>query len=150
MKYCNLCDYRSKTKKNMQNHVKRIHNFCLDCNIQFKTRAIFFLHLKKIHQNDLFQCNDSDCLKEFLTKTELTMHQKNKVKERNNKCEFCDYSAKRKVTLNTHVKTIHNFCDECNLKFETKNDIFNHLKKMHNKERGSESGIKRNKCGLCE
>ena len=137
MNCCNLCEYRSKTKKVLKDHLKKIHNFCSPCNIQFETKPKLFQHLKKMHKNEHFQCKDSNCLKEFFTKAQLTNHQnthsEDKESLKHHKCDICEFRAIDKQVLKNHAQRVHTFCLLCKLQFDSKEKMFGHLKKIHKK-----------------
>ena len=50
-------------------------------------------------------------------------------------CEFCDYKATTKNTLQNHVKSIHDgvkySCEYCEYKATTKSDLRRHVKSIH-------------------
>ena len=108
-KKCDLCPYATKTNQNLKKH-------------------------KKIHEKVIPLINECwDCDKKFNTKKALSDHMRtHNKKDKNIKCDLCDFKTDRKFNLKQHQKVHEKVpsdplafptCSDCNKVFKTKDNL---------------------------
>ena len=95
---CSYCEYSSKRKSNVSQHIKAVHEHrrdfkCSVCDYAASSRKDLSRHTKAVHE---------------------------KIKD--NACEHCDYTCSFKYHLTEHVKIVHKGireyeCNQCGQKF---------------------------------
>jgi KRAB domain-containing zinc finger protein len=104
---CKLCTKVFKNSYAFKNHQKfhGTKKFCCKlCDRKFSIRSHFNYHLR-FHKNpEILQCQI--CGHQSTTKQNLTLHSRthNKNREKNLKCDKCDYKTDRKDHFNNHLK----------------------------------------------
>ena len=139
---CNLCDASLSNGRNLNRHIKYVHevvvrNFPCDiCRKTFKDGRTLKNH-KKIHdtKNKLHPCNV--CEKTFSNKDGLRAHIRN-LHERYNKhvCEDCGKGFLNLSSLKRHGEMAHMkgcvyICQECGVEVLGKNRLRNHMQRNH-------------------
>jgi hypothetical protein len=152
---CPLCPKAFKTKDNIARHMMR-HNMefpCTICGRKFAENSRLQMHLNMHENPDAFFC--SICNKSF---EHIDRHMKRlhvKKRERNLKCQYCEYASDSKQTLRRHeemhekrneilqsktrkrkiklkiidMKTFE--CKVCNVVLQTKSGYKSHLRHYH-------------------
>ena len=115
---CNRCDYKTKRRYEMKNHIAANHfglRFkCDQCDYEGKRKDKLKAHKKRIHEGvktvkkpstELFPC--SQCSYVSRRRYELKIHVESCHEGVRYSCAFCPYSGKRKDKLTAHLKTKH-------------------------------------------
>ena len=178
--FCNLCDFQSDTKRELNNHKFFDHeeNFCNECGKKFSEYRDLKKHMDSFHAN----LNCSYCGKIFMNRHKLKSHEwnhlnretgplKEKTSSKKETSGFCNICGKFMLNVDAHIKQIHEriylknqelMCKICGLHSKTKNDLEKHMKYSHeatNPEPCPYCGkevkrldihLKRNKCDLPE
>ena len=113
---CSYCEFTSKYRKSISNHIKAIH----------EKRRDFKCSL----------CDYATYLRKDLSKHTKAVHEKIK----DIVCEQCDYRCSEKGDLTHHVKIVHKGireyeCNQCEKKFGTNTELKRHVKLIHEKEK---------------
>ena len=149
-KSCQHCDYKTKLGYRLRRHNIGKHQVCIDCDVQLKTKEQVFKHEKKFHSKVIFQCDNQDCEKKFLTKQGVTRHQnfvhlgvarptsnsKPKPKLKLHTCDICDFSAESHERLQIHNNVKHlgrkDFeCTKCDYKCGLPKELRRHIAYYH-------------------
>ena len=115
---CNRCDYKTKRRYEMKNHIAANHfgvRFkCDQCDYEGKRKDKLKAHKKRIHEGvktvkkpstELFPC--PQCSYVSRRRYELKIHVESCHEGVRYSCAFCPYSGKRKDKLTAHLKTKH-------------------------------------------
>lgn len=126
---CTYCARTFKEPKTLRwheaTHEKSIderRNFeCCHCSQKFITKQACQNHIGMKHEKIVsFFCKVVECRKGFFTKKALCEHQRTHG-ERKFKCSYCDFRAKTKSALTTHMDAHLNekcfACDKCDMTF---------------------------------
>ena len=115
---CNRCDYKTKRRYEMKNHIAANHfgvRFkCDQCDYEGKRKDKLNAHKKRIHEGiktvkklslETFPCDQC----EYVSKRryELKIHIESNHEGVRHYCMQCPYNAKRKDKLTHHMKTKH-------------------------------------------
>ena len=106
---CPLCEYTTKYAAWMRKHAT-VHTqdhrpfWCEVCGSSFKLRSQLNYH-RRIHEEPSLACGICDfrCTQKWV----LDVHMRTHSDERPFKCNFCEYTTKRKSDLTTHHKCMH-------------------------------------------
>ena len=96
------CDYCNGTFKDLEGHIKIVHETeqCLECGIKFTSTTGLQRHLSKTH---LVECNV--CKKQFFNLDVLAVHMKT---DHEDECEMCgEIFLKPALLLEAHMDTEH-------------------------------------------
>ena len=112
---CTYCDYKSKDKSNVIQHIKAVHEkrkdyMCSLCNFAASRRKNLNLHIKEVHW---------------------------KIKDY--ECKLCDFKCAQLCNLRRHVKEVHKKikayeCLVCGCKFARNGNLIHHSK-VHEKNK---------------
>ena len=138
------CDYGSKSKEDLQNHIKSNH-------IELKDELTDKEPNNSIpDKNRPFRC--VKCNRCFSQKVNLKRHIES-VHEgikplKCHKCDICDYKTAKKTDLKRHIESVHEGikpykCNICAFETARKGNLKNHIVSVH-------EGIKQFKCNICE
>ena len=127
---CEICKKQISGKKRLENHM-RIHNpkvECSGCNQWFTDRCV------KTHQ---LQC--------------LNIVKRDKRKNDNHMCLYCDkrFPNKQKLRLHTKIHVKHK-CQDCDKFFKKEQTLERHRKRMHAPEEKPKVIPKYNQCDECQ
>ncbi|XP_019639574.1 PREDICTED: zinc finger protein 808-like [Branchiostoma belcheri] len=115
---CPQCDYLTKWRKNMRQHVRDVHTTshnlhktrhnlgykCPDCGHTFRTVSLLRLHVRRKHTGERpFQC--PHCSYAALVSSHLERHILRHTGVRPYMCEDCGYMASTKDVLANHRRT---------------------------------------------
>ena len=129
---CEVCGHTVLTENDLKGHKRAYHAEvevnvqCTQCEYSVTSESEMKKH-KEIQHNEeqvqtIFMCND--CEKEFLVKSQLEEHmQQEHRKEKDFKCDKCEYTGTTSDGLENHRKSVHYYflyqCGACS--FETSN-----------------------------
>ena len=109
---CPSCDYTSYDKRYMKTHrQKHIYNktylYCDQCEYKSKRKILLQNHLKQNHDSNLkyFQCDRCDY--KAARKDNLITHQNSQHDNVRYPCDQCEYQATRMSYLQQHLLTKH-------------------------------------------
>ena len=109
LNFCSQCDYQTKDKSYLQQHIKTIHEGfkypCDQCDYKTAYRHHLFSHIKSKHEGVKYQCDQCDYKAAY--KQNLLRHIKSIHKCVRYPCDQCDYKATQKANLMTHIKSKH-------------------------------------------
>ncbi|KAK3086655.1 hypothetical protein FSP39_021453 [Pinctada imbricata] len=128
-KRCNMCPFKTMTKKFLMEHKFKKHNAPVDENKYKLLRC----HYENCGYTTIVECRLSDHIR--------THHEDNGER---NICEICGKSFRRKCHLNRHVKSHENFedriaftCSICGKGFNTRAHLECHINSVHLKKPGN-------------
>lgn len=154
---CDLCNFATNRKKNLERHILAVHlksyNFSCSfdkCNRQYTTKAGLNLHFIRDHdESSPFECEK--CNRKFSCASFLKHHlqglscrprSKTTNKEKTEKslaCQHCSFRTAYQFSLKQHINLIHfNIrkpwkCEHCkDVEFSNRNSLNNHLFTVHN------------------
>ena len=152
---CDFCGSSYSSKKNLQQHIERIHlteRKCPHCDAKFKVVSRgqrdlkeYNNHITTCHPEYSFDCDI--CGKLFAFKGKVQTH---KVQDHWNgvyRCDFCLTEFTKKGSFEIHLADVHGQrqkCDLCDYTAKTQGDVDDHKKEKH------EGGVLRVQCTLCE
>jgi len=115
---CNRCDYKTKRRYEMKNHIAANHfgvRFkCDQCDYEGKRKDKLNAHKKRIHEgiksvkkksSEIYPCDKCDYVSK--RRYELRIHIESNHEGLRHYCTQCPYNAKRKDKLTHHMKTKH-------------------------------------------
>ena len=162
---CHICGLNI-AKMYLDDHVVNRHNqqeksiSCLECDKKFYSQIQLTHHMKQVHAEKKFMCNQCDykssqkhnlkvhqaihsderlscnVCHEKLKYTSLSSHMRNKhINKRKHNCDFCGKAFKTATHMKQHRK-IHTgeyggHCDICGKDFVQKHNYMLHMKKNH-------------------
>ena len=133
---CSLCNFKAKSKKELEGHVKFEHLKCKTCKENFFTIEEFKSHMTKAHTNSIWHkknncelCKKSfsnwtlyeahikkhqclrftctNCKEEFVTKATALEHHNNCIKKMVFSCHICDFKSQTEVQVSKHLDEVH-------------------------------------------
>jgi len=114
---CSQCNYTSKRKYIMKNHILSQHfgirHQCQQCTYKAKSKDKLTAHVKRVHLRQKSNKSKSKSLHcvlcNFKTSRpyDLKIHKQGTHEGVRYKCEICSFSGKRKDLLNRHMKIKH-------------------------------------------
>merc|ERR1712150_200081 len=126
MKECRFCNYSTTIESKLKQHAKIVHDqikeySCDNCSFTTSYLSKMNQHCKRIHGI---------------------------IPDKQYRCEFCRYYAKRKDDLETHRWRVHNeersySCNRCTFITNHKSSLGRHYDIVHQK-------VRKYKCNLCE
>ena len=121
---CELCQYKTKSRRNLNEHINRQHN----------------------KEKIITHCNE--CAKAFKDKNSMKQHIRNvHFGTKKFKCEQCPFTSSYPGSLKTHIKGVHDKiklkCGKCKYTTTQKGNLMYHMDSVHN------MGDKRYKCEKC-
>ncbi|XP_067946169.1 uncharacterized protein [Watersipora subatra] len=141
---CNKCDFTTERKFYLQKHVKVHHNdrphMCLLPECGYSARTFSNLKRHQLTHSDERKYPCSQCDLRFKQKIHLDKHINYIHKEKNVKCDFCDYvCANRIPDLKLHMKRRHLKndaddpptyleCEKCGFLAASRRDLKQHFK----------------------
>lgn len=155
--HCDLCQFSSKRKKNVERHILAVHmkSFKFSCSFsgckrQYTTQAALKLHCVRDHdETSPFKCEK--CNQKFSCESLLKIHsqrlscrprrkQNNDKKkfEKSLKCMHCEFKTAHQFSLKQHVNLIHlNIrktwkCSHCDAEFLNRTSFNQHMFSLHN------------------
>ena len=141
---CDNCEVKFSTKKNLERHIKSIHQglkfSCHICNYEATTTKNWSLHthIKVMHKaitEAQFKCEY--CEVEFSIKNSLRVHTESVHFDAAFPCQNCDYVTANECTLRNHMKTKHeempfqHDCPLCPHQAPTELSLKRHTTKKH-------------------
>jgi len=151
---CNICEYTSKSKRNIKLHFRRKHSKeklyrCKSCDRKFYNSSEVVDHWKRKHgkSENFFTCVCEVCGKMFPRPGELKIHEllHSGVEY---PCKFCGKTFKTPEYLDIHEKlhtTERVACKSCGKSFASQKGVENHEQRMHSE--GTAVGIECEICG---
>lgn len=147
---CPQCQFTSRTKNNLDQHVRNVHTkdltrfACDQCSKLFKYKVSYDYHMRQHSGERPYQCYI--CGMAYYTSSKLTAHMKNSHSTETFRCDLCSKSLKSSYWLKKHLKThsderLYN-CTICNSNFKSANTLRQH-KMIHDT-------VKRFKCNYCD
>lgn len=130
---CHICSKDFKYAKSLRDHldkhskVKAYH--CTTCNKDFNYKSSYDNHIK-LHEPKNFKCANSSCDKEFITQSQLNVHQKMHSEQKEHQCSHCDkaYHLKKHLTRHLASHSDRNFiCELCATEFTFKSSYTHHM-----------------------
>lgn len=123
--FCDICEFVSKRKKNLERHLNSVHmkiskSICsfTGCNQQYTTKAALKLHLVRDHDEaSPFGCEK--CKQKFSCESMFKIHQQRlncrprkkktaaKIKATEKSCPHCKFKTAHRFSLNQHINLIH-------------------------------------------
>ena len=144
---CDKCGYTSKTRGNLINHKRLVHeNYkpkkCTQCDRRFSTKALLEEHLMRSHNPEGILCND--CGKIFsspkLLKRHELWHHNPEQAGGPVPCHICGKISMHKYALQKHIARVHRKkeasddgtpCHICGKTYAEKKSLKTHLAKVH-------------------
>jgi len=150
---CSECSYEATSHKDRRVHLLKSHNIessrqyiCYFCGLTYKTRACFYAHLNKDH-NQAYNFTCSFCKEKFATHELRTQHRLDVHAEEVKYCKNCESSMNSLTDIDyqEHVRTCPPSiqCVICGELMVNKKSAINRHKKKHNK-------IRCYQCHLCQ
>ena len=105
---CKNCDQKFINIKSWMKHEAKCgHTIfkCSTCETRFKNLRYLKIHVKTIHKEPMFSCDNPGCETKFHTKAKLKSHMK---KHQTCKCKTCHKSFKNQKVLKSHKFKKHN------------------------------------------
>ena len=151
-KSCDLCSYKSCSKKGLENHFKKAHSIrndlntvvekslsCEYCDLNFSRKTDLNVHKATISYGapkPCQLCSFKSCSIVGLTRHASREHGHKTVKKRSGiKCKHCDVVSSDKQNYLTHTMSLKygapRTCSQCQFKSCTKRGLVNHTKKVH-------------------
>ena len=158
-----------------RSHIDKVKFKCDNCEVKFSTKKNLERHIKSIHQGLKFSCHI--CNYEATTTKNWSLHTHIKVMhkaitEAQFKCEYCEVEFSIKNSLRVHTESVHFDaafpCQNCDYVSANERTLQNHMKTKHgempSKHNTTESGLNRHTtkkhlmlamsypypCSLCE
>ena len=147
---CDKCNYQTKTRGNLINHKRLVHeNYkpkkCNLCDRRFATKALLDEHKERSHNPEGILCND--CGKIFkspkLLKRHELWHHKPEQAGGPVPCQICGKMSMHKYALQKHIHRVHKKkiildgdlsgtpCHVCGKSYAEKKSLKQHLSKVH-------------------
>ena len=135
---CALCEFKAKTRGEVDGHIRFEHLKCLTCNEHFRTVEEFKSHMTKSHKNSIWhkKKNCDLCKRCFsnwtLYEGHIKKHQCLKFT-----CTFCNAEFVTKATGVEHIKNCSKrpeesfTCHKCEFKAPTENEMSKHFDEVH-------------------
>ena len=106
---CNLCEHKTRKSTDLESHYRYIHFHCTVCEITFKAKETFQIHMKEVHLED-YTC--TICQKVFLDNERLNEHMKqrhsdNRYWRKRHACDICHKVLSSKLTMREHKNVMH-------------------------------------------
>ena len=125
MKISNTCGYCNKQVKHLKCHIEDMHENprsykCPFCDYRSNKSSGLKTHVRRMHDNSVVKHTCPICFKKCLDieKHVTNVHEKPEPKDRNVKCDQCDFTATSRSNLWSHVGYAHKIvtwiCPECN------------------------------------
>lgn len=159
---CDLCEYKTKRKLNINKHVTIRHRGgrqprieCDQCDHKAINKYVLKKHIKTVHEGLRYPC--SQCDYKPTTKWNLnlhvaTVHQEAQPVKTDNEglnyiCDHCNYKTRRKGNMIAHLANNHRdgqpvkqkpqegliyLCDQCDYKTTRKWNLKPHVENIHN------------------
>ena len=138
---CTLCTYIGRDKRSLQSHSRRIHQYCLECDVKYETKEDIMLHLKKVHEFEPKKYKSQEAKYCDLCDGTFNNLKYHKFQLHFN-CHDCDLDLGDKAKVLEHFKTTHPFhstaflvdtftCEFCSNTFRDKGNLTRHLKAIH-------------------
>ena len=146
-KKCSRCDYASDSDYKLNLHEKRCLKSdklfkCEECGHKSGTPLALSLHIKNIHPDLIFRCENCDFITQKLS--DFESHSRNCAIS---SCFICDFTSYKKSVMKTHLELEHkltNFdCDLCSYETKELTKLNTHIEAVH-------LGKKNFKCKLCD
>lgn len=151
---CKQCKHTTNRKGHMKRHqqthdrensmgVKRNSDDgmyqCTLCIQKFKQLSGLCSHMKKVHKNNRYLYNCTQCMRRFVEEVDKDTHEM-QCEERLYECFLCKrYNTRKESDLQIHMRThsgIKPFrCEVCGKSFRIKSDLRRHLNTVHSRTR---------------
>lgn len=115
---------------------------CATCDKEFFKLEHLDDHNKRKHSGEkLYICDYEECIKRFVTSTELKIHKRTHTGEKPSKCEYegCNKAYKVNHDLLQHYLMIHYYCKRCLKNFQNQDEAVKHREDIHKKRKRDES-----------
>ena len=135
---CVMCEYKAKTRGEVDGHIRFEHLKCQTCKENFRTVEEFKSHMTKSHKNSIWhkKKNCDLCKRCFSNWTLYEVHIK-KHQCLKFTCTFCNAEFVTKATGVEHIQNcskrpeVSFSCHKCEFKAPTENEMSKHLDEVH-------------------
>jgi len=133
---CESCDKKFVTEFSLKRHVKshegnRIH--CQFCLTTFKSKELWYRHMRKSHRGELFPCQECD--KKFVLEASLKAHVKSCHLGIPFQCIECPATFSKKSSMQVHLRNVHSgvvlVCEHCRETFSHNGSLRRHMRNVH-------------------
>ena len=132
------CNYRARTKKQLDKHVETIHEKklqCSECGQRFVRRSVLLNHVEAKHEGIRYPCDQ--CSYQSVSVTLLKRHSKIVHEGLRYHCDQCEYTSSRQQCLKQHIQSKHEGirypCDKCEYEAADPRTLKTHVRMIHDK-----------------
>ena len=156
---CNKCEYSTNIKQSLKFHTERVHLevqkfFCRNCSYKTYMKSTLKRHMKSKHNELNGKILRIGCIKceQMEEHQNCTLEVKTQSKGGKLKCNECEFSSNRKLSLKFHTEALHLgiqrfLCRHCSYKSYFKYRVKDHMKLIHNEVNAK---VLRIGCNQCE
>ena len=108
---CNQCDFQTKSKQNLNHHIKSKHEGflyeCKECGNKFAFKQDMKLHIDAQHLGMIFNCSFPNC--DFSSGYKSATHHHEKIVHlgKRHTCNECGKNYRNSSALKEHIKIVH-------------------------------------------
>ena len=107
---CKFCSHKSRDNGALLDHYRRLHFYCMKCDITEANQPKIWEHFKIVHGYN--HVPQSETMEKF-------------------QCNHCEEWIKGKSRLRQHKLTLHFECTFCNVNLNSKTEALQHMKEIH-------------------
>ena len=133
---CTLCDYSTRIKSTLKQHIFNMHTgqhlSCDQCEYRSALKTQLNQHKKKVHGHANIHCKFDGCTRKFVQECDLNDHVKRTHPTGLFNCHQCGKQFVNEEKMKRHIK-MHNIdteglpCNMCTLRFITKQKLREHM-----------------------